>query len=508
MSLEPPSLLQLREAALQCALPVDSASLDAYDRLAQPLVACYRLLDAIPVDAVASTGIRAARQPDAAEDPLNAWYRCTDIVSTDALAQAGVLGGRGVALKDNIFLAGVPMMNGNAVIDGYVPSFDATVVTRLLAAGARIRGKAVCENLCLSANSFTSASGPVHNPHRHGHSAGGSSSGCGALVGAGLVDMAIGGDQGGSIRLPAALCGIYGMKPSFGLVPYTGALPMEPTIDHLGPMTASVADNALLLEVIAGDDGVDPRQRNVRVQRYTEALGQPIAGMRIAVLEEGLAMPGAHSGVNQQVRRAAAQLARLGAVVESVSLPVHARAAGVCRPILLEGSLRTVFGAGGFGTGRHDRYPEDLMVRFREGHAQALDRLPLTIRAALVAGTHLTRMNGHRYYARAINFGQKLRIAYDALLQRFDALLMPTTPSVAQRLPEGQAETLDFVEATAGMVGNTLPFNVTGHPAMSLPCGRVDGLPVGLMLVAAHFAEPVIYRIAHAYEQSVDWRAL
>lgn len=504
MSIESPSRLQLREAAMQCALPVDSASLDAYDRLVQPLAACYRLLDASHFDAPLPAGMRECLRPDAAQDPLNAWYRCTDIV----IAAEGALAGRSVALKDNIFLAGVPMMNGNAVIDGYVPSFDATVVTRLLAAGARIKGKAVCENLCLSANSFTSASGPVHNPHRRGYSAGGSSSGCGALVGSGQVDMAVGGDQGGSIRLPAALCGIYGMKPTFGLVPYTGALPMEPTIDHLGPMTNCVADNALLLEVLAGDDGMDPRQRNVRVQRYTEALGQPIAGLRIGLLEEGFAVQGAHPGVNERVRKAAAQLQALGAVVESVSLPVHARAAGSCRPILLEGALRTVFGADGFGTGRHDRYPEDLMVRFRKGHAQALDTLPLTIRAVLVAGTHLTRLNGHRYYAKAINFGRSLRAGYDALLQGYDALLMPTTPSVAQRLPQGQAETLAFVEATAGMVGNTLPFNVTGHPAMSLPCGHIDGLPVGMMLVAAHFAEPTIYRIAHAYEQSVDWRAL
>lgn len=506
MSVESPSRLQLREAALHCALPADSAALDAYDRLVQPLAACYQLLDASRFDPPLPVGTRASYRPDAAQDPLNAWYRCTDISETQA--GEGVLAGRGVALKDNIFLAGVPMMNGNAVIDGYVPSFDATVVTRLLAAGARIKGKAVCENLCLSANSFTSASGPVHNPHRHGHSAGGSSSGCGAVVASGQVDLAIGGDQGGSIRLPAALCGIYGMKPTFGLVPYTGALPVEPTIDHLGPMTASVADNALLLEVIAGDDGLDPRQRNVRVQRYTQALGRSIAGMRIAVLEEGFAMPGAQTPVNDSVRRAAAQLARLGAVVESVSLPVHARAAGACRPILLEGSLRTVFGAGGFGTGRHDRYPEDLMVRFRNGHSQALDTLPLTLRAALVAGTHLTHMHGHRYYARAINFGRSLRAGYDALLEGYDALLMPTTPAVARRLPRGQAETLDFVEATAGMVGNTLPFNVTGHPAMSVPCGRVDGLPVGMMLVAAHLAEAALYRIAHAYEQSVDWKSL
>lgn len=374
-------------------------------------------------------------------------------------------------------------------------------------AGARIKGKAVCENLCLSANSFTSASGPVHNPHRRGYSAGGSSSGCGALVGAGQVDMAIGGDQGGSIRLPAALCGIYGMKPTFGLVPYTGALPMEPTIDHLGPMTNCVADNALLLEVIAGDDGVDPRQRNVRTQRYTEALGQPIAGMRIAVVEEGFAMPGAHPGsisVCARPQRICSGWVRPWSPSRCPCMRVPPAHAGpFCWKVPCERCSVATASAPGAMTA----IPRISWCAFARacpgaGHAA------LTVRAALVAGTHLTRMNGHRYYARAINFGHSLRAGYDALLQGFDALLMPTTPSVAQRLPEGQAETLAFVEATAGMVANTLPFNVTGHPAMSLPCGCIDGLPVGAMLVARHFAESTIYRIAHAHEQSVDWRAL
>ncbi len=170
------------------------------------------------------------------------------------------------------------MMNGASTLEGYVPDVDATIVTRILDAGGTILGKSVCEYFCFSGGSHTSSSGPVHNPRRQGYSAGGSSSGSAALLAAGEVDLAIGGDQGGSIRIPAAYCGIYGMKPTHGLVPYTGVMPIELTIDHTGPMSATVADNALLLEVFAGPDGLDPRQQGAPAEAYTEALGQGCRG--------------------------------------------------------------------------------------------------------------------------------------------------------------------------------------------------------------------------------------
>ena len=158
-------------------------------------------------------------------------------------------------------MAGVPMMNGSAIVEGFVPRRDATVVTRLLAAGATIAGKAVCEELCFDGGSHTSRTGPVRNPWDRSKSTGGSSSGSAALVAAGDVDMALGGDQAGSVRIPASFCGIVGHKPTHGLVPYTGAFPIENTIDHVGPITRTVRDAALMLGVLAGRDGLDPRQR-------------------------------------------------------------------------------------------------------------------------------------------------------------------------------------------------------------------------------------------------------
>ena len=204
----------------------------------------------------------------------------------------GPLSGRTVAIKDNIMVAGVPMMNGSETLEGFVPTRDATVVTRLLAAGATIVGKAVCEDLCFSGGSHTSRTGPVRNPWDPSRSAGGSSSGSAALVAAGAVDLAVGGDQGGSVRIPSAYCGTVGHKPTHGLVPYTGAFPIELTLDHLGPITRTVADAALMLGVFAGSDGLDPRQpTGVVGDDYVAALDGPVEGLRIGVVDGGVRDP-------------------------------------------------------------------------------------------------------------------------------------------------------------------------------------------------------------------------
>jgi len=216
----------------------------------------YNLVDQMPDELPEVRYPRTpGRRPMPEENPYSAWY----VKSHIAGAASGPLAGKAVAIKDNICVAGVPMMNGASTLEGYVPDVDATVVTRILDAGGSVAGKTVCEYFCFSGGSHTSSTGPVHNPHRHGYAAGGSSSGSAAAVAAGDVPMALGGDQGGSIRMPAAFCGVYGMKPTHGLVPYTGIMPIELTIDHTGPITATVADNALLLEVLAGPDGLDPR---------------------------------------------------------------------------------------------------------------------------------------------------------------------------------------------------------------------------------------------------------
>src|ERR1700726_1299055 len=284
MAVRRPTLDQLRRVAEDLGMTMGDEELKSYDALMQGNYAAYDIIDAMPdyVPAVKYPRTPGYR-PEGEENKYNAWYVKTTIKG----APSGKLAGKTIAVKDNVSLAGVPMMNGASTLEGYIPDTDATIVTRILDAGGTIVGKTHCEYFCISGGSHTNATGPVHNPHKMGYSAGGSSSGSGVVVALGEVDMAIGGDQGGSIRMPSSFCGTYGMKPTHGLVPYTGIMPIEIYVDHTGPITASVADNALLLEVLAGPDGYDPRQYDVKVHPYASMLDGGVRGMRIGIVNEG-----------------------------------------------------------------------------------------------------------------------------------------------------------------------------------------------------------------------------
>src|SRR5438067_1781001 len=292
MNVRKPSIEELRRAAEAYHMRLTDEDLAAYRNLMDEAILSYRRVDELrepklPVQYPRTAGYRPAPE----ENPFNAWYWKCSIKG----APSGALAGKRLAIKDNVCVAGIPMMNGTCVLEGYVPDVDATIVTRILDAGGEIAGKSVCESLCLSCSSHTADTGPTHNPHKRGYSAGGSSSGSAALLAAGEVDMAMGGDQAGSIRIPASHCGIVGLKPTFGLVPYTGIGLLEISIDTGGPMNATVADNALLLEVIAGPDGLDTRQRGVPAGRYSAALAGGVEGLRIAVVKEGFGHPNSES---------------------------------------------------------------------------------------------------------------------------------------------------------------------------------------------------------------------
>jgi amidase len=442
-------------------------------------------------------------RPGANENPLNAWAVKTEVRG----AAHGPLSGKRVVLKDNICLAGVPMMNGASTLEGYVPDVDATLVTRILDAGGTIVGKAHCEYFCLSGGSHTSALGPVHNPYKYGYSAGGSSSGCAALVAAGEIEMAIGGDQGGSIRMPASYSGCYGMKATHGLVPYTGVMPIEATIDHAGPMTATVGDNALLLEVIAGADGLDPRQYDVQVEKYsyTTGLGRGVSGMRIAMVNESFGWPVSEPDVDAKVREAAERLRAAGAIVEQVSIPMHRDGGAIWTPIALEGLVAQMMHGNGMGFNWKGLYTTSLLDAHANWRSRA-DELSRTLKISMLAGEYFIKHHRGHFYAKAQNLGRLLRKTYDDVLARYDLLLMPTLPMKATPLPPANAPLALWCQRGFEMLPNTCPFDVTGHPAMNIPCGMSDGLPVGMMLIGKHYAETTIYRAAHAFEQLGDWR--
>jgi amidase len=504
MAVQLPTPQQLRAVADKVGLSLTEADVASYLGLMGGLVASYNAVAAMPDDLPRVKYPRTpGYRPTGEENKHNAWHVKTTIDG----ASRGKLKGKRVVLKDNIMLAGVPMMNGASTLEGYVPEIDATVAERILDAGGTIIGKAHCEFFCLSGGSHTCAAGPVHNPHRMGYSAGGSSSGSAVLVALGEADMALGGDQGGSIRMPASFCGIYGMKPTHGLVPYTGIMPIEICVDHTGPMTASVADNALLLEVIAGSDGYDPRQYSVRTQPYAKALGQGIEGLKIAVVKEGFEQANAEAEVNDKVRAAASHLQRLGATVSEVSIPMHLEGPAIWMPIGLEGLTQTMMWGDGYGCSRGDLYVTSLMD-FHRGWRQRAAELSETTKLLTLFGTYISQQHGSRYYGKATNIARRLRAAYDAVLADHDLLLMPTTPIKATPLPGPDASREEVVDKALNMVSNTMPFDVTHHPAMAIPCGMSDGLPVSVMLIGRHFDEATIYRAAHAFEQAEDWRRM
>lgn len=501
MTVKRPTLSQMRDMAARFGMNLTDAELAEYSDIMEPYIQAYDRLDATPDNL---PPVRYPRSPGHfpgfADNPLNAWYVKTEVRG----APDGPLRGKRIVLKDTVCLAGVPMMNGSSIMEGYTPEIDATIVTRMLDAGALIVGKSHCENFCLSGGSHTNAKGPVHNPWKHGYMAGGSSSGSAALVAAGEVDMAIAGDQGGSIRIPSSNCGVYGMKPSHGLVPYTGVMSVEQTIDHVGPMTSNVADNALLLEVLAGEDGLDPRQYKPQIFRYTEALGRGAQGLRIGVLKEGFHRPESEADVDQKVLAAADRFRDLGAQVQEVSIPEHHLAVDCWTAITVEGLQDQMMHGNSAGTNYRGLFLPSMIDHMAQWHNRA-DELSHSLKVCMFLGEFFQEQYRGRFYGKAQNLMRKVNEKYASALQQYDILLLPTVPMKPQEIPLADCSITQYVQRAFEMIGNTAPFN-GGLPAMNVPCGLSDGLPIGMMLVGAQYGELKIYQAAHAFEQCGDWR--
>ena len=443
---------------------------------------------------------RAWSRPADADNPYNAWYVTTSITERDS----GPLAGRTVAIKDNTAVAGVPMTNGSTTVEGFVPRHDATIVRRMLDAGATVAGKAVCEDLCFAGASITASTGDVENPWDPTRSAGGSSSGSAALVAGGHVDMATGGDQGGSIRMPAANCGLVGHKPTWGLVPYTGAFPIEATIDHVGPITRTVADAALMLSVIAGSDGHDPRQPSDLIPAdYVAALEQGGAGLRVGVLREGFGLPESEPEVDAAVRSAVSALSDAGMSVTEVSVPWHLHGPKIWDVIATEGATSQMIDTYGYGLNWKGLYDPELMEHYGRLWTEDGTRFSDTVKLVLLAGRYGLDTSHGKHYAMARNLAPKLAAAYDARFAEVDLLVLPTMPMRATERPGRSAPTLELLGRALEMLANTSPFDVTGHPACSVPAPLAEGLPVGMTIVGRQFDDATVLRAAHAYEQAV-----
>jgi amidase len=400
----------------------------------------------------------------------------------------------------------MPMRNGSRVFDGFIADSDATVVTRILAAGGTIAGKSVCENLSFSGHSHTSWPRRVDNPRAPGFAAGGSSSGSAALVASKAVPMALGCDQGGSVRIPAAWCGITGLKPTFGLVPYTGICALDASIDHCGPMGATVEDVARLLQVIAGPDGHDPRQpAAIPSVDYLAALSEGLPGLRIGVVRNGFGRPESDPATDDAVRDALALMAAAGAEVVEVSVPAHDQILDIWSAIVMEGTAALAFRA---GTGSHGEGFVDMKLfdAFALGWRTRPDALSPSAMMSLLMGEDMSHRYWGRYYAKAQALRGGVRQAYTDAFGSCDLLAMPTVPFPALPMPATQAPIEEILGLALPMIGNTAGLNASGHPAISLPCAMRGGRPIGLMLIARHFQDALTLRAAAGFEALGDWQ--
>lgn len=443
-------------------------------------------------------------RPGPEEDRYRAWlWKCS--IGGGSI---GLLAGKTVSFKDHISVAGIPQVFTSQAMEGFVPDIDATVVSRVLAAGGQVVGK-------MMMNGFVGDYGRPLNPHDPARLTGGSSSGSGAALAAGEVDISFGGDQGGSIRLPAAYCGVLGLKPTFGLVSHYGAgFAFEPSLDHVGPMARTTEDLARALQAVAGYDDLDPRQRRGIPDGIDvlSGLDGGVAGLKIGILEEGFAEP-IQPEVADGVLAAIATLERLGAEVRRISVPAHVELAGAYAGLVFEGAL-SVFQSGFFGFGAVTHYPASVITAIDRMWSQHADLLPARTKLNLLVGL-LARRNFHGgVYAKAHNMRKAYTAAFDRALAEVDVLALPTVRTVApfpDTIPADHLAAVDMNLRQNWMLlpvaGNTKPTNYTGHPALAVPCGKAAGLPISLQLIGRHLDDGLLLRIAHAYEKAVDWKA-
>lgn len=490
---------EIERCAREVGLRLDGEDRDLLPRWLQQSLDALELLDDIGEDA---TPLRAVhrdpgRPPRPGEDPYNAFVRLCEVRGS----AEGPLSGRRVAVKDCIAVAGVPQTDGGGRRPYLVPTEDAVVVERILDAGATIVGKTNMEDLAVGVGEG-SYFGAARNPHDPARSTGGSSTGSAAAVAAGLVDMALGADQAGSVRVPAAWCGLVGMKATHGLVPTFGLTHMDHTLDHIGPITKTVADSAQMLEVIAGADWRDPQwARDVPpVGRYRQTADMGLAGLRVGVVGESLASPALQGGTRRAFESAVAALSRSGAVIQDVSVPLWPLALPIFSAVVAHG-VYGMWVSHQMGFGHLGRVVPDVVAA--NATETPSHQLPPRLITRLVLARYLHGAERGVPLARAHNLRLRLRQQVDELFRQVDVLLTPTVVTVAFRLLQERGSRGDRMTRGGGTeLLNTCALDLSGHPALTVPWGTGDeGLPTGIQVVGPLFGEEVVYRAGFALEK-------
>jgi aspartyl-tRNA(Asn)/glutamyl-tRNA(Gln) amidotransferase subunit A len=406
------------------------------------------------------------------------------------------LGGVPVGIKDVLSTRGVRTTAGSKILDKYVPPYDCTAVAKLETAGAVILGKMNCDEFAMGSSNENSGFHPVRNPRDLSRVPGGSSGGSAAAVAAGMAVATLGSDTGGSIRQPASFCGVVGLMPTYGRVSRYGLIAFASSLDHIGPLTRTVKDAAIVLGAIAGRDPMDSTSAEVPVPDYVSQLDKPVSGLKLGVAKEYFG-DGLDDEVRQAVERAIDTLKSLGCEVVPVSLPHTSYAIPAYYLIATAEASSNLARYDGVRYSLRARGVKTLSEMYRrsrdEGFGTEVKRRIMLGTYALSAGYY------DAYYLKAQKVRTLLTRDFDEAFQKVDAIVTPTCPTAAFRLGEKSNDPLSMYLADI----YTVTADLAGIPGISIPCGQTrEKLPIGVQILGKHFDEATILRIAHAYEQA------
>ena len=431
--------------------------------------------------------------------PERARGQAADADAVIAAGGGGPLTGVPMQLKDNLATRGVTTTCGSRMLESYVPPYDATVTQRLAEAGAVLLGKGNMDEYAMGSSTETSAFKAARNPWDLDRVPGGSSGGPAAAVAAGLAPYALGSDTGGSIRQPASLCGIVGLKPTYGLVSRYGLIAFASSLDQIGPLTRTVEDAALVMNAIAGHDANDSTSIPRPAVDYTEGMTASVRGLRIGVVREYFG-EGIDPEAARVTREAIAQLEALGAEVDwDVSLPHSGSALAVYYVLAPSECSANLARYDGVKYGYSDASASSMWAALE---ATREDGFGAEVKRRIMMGTYALSAGYYdAYYKKAQQVRTLIRREFESAFQRFDVLATPTSPTTAFKI----GEKLDDPLVMHANDVCTVPANIAGIPGLSMPCGFIEGLPVGLQLLGPHLGEPALLRAAYAYEQATDW---
>ena len=410
----------------------------------------------------------------------------------------GTLFGMPIGIKDNIVTKGLRTTCASKILYNFDPIYDATVMERLHEAGAITIGKLNMDEFAMGSSTENSGFQLTRNPWDLERVPGGSSGGSAAAVAAGEVPFALGSDTGGSIRQPAAFCGVVGLKPTYGRVSRFGLVAFASSLDQIGPITRTVEDNAYLLQVIAGLDPMDSTSANVEVPNYVEALTGDIKGLKIAVPKEYLG-EGVSEEVRQSVLDALKVLEKLGATWEEVSLPHSKYALATYYLLASSEASANLARFDGVRYGYRTDNAKNLIDMYKQTRSEGFGN---EVKRRIMLGTFALSSGYYdAYYKKAQKVRTLIKQDFEKVFEKYDVIIGPTTPTPAFKIGE---KTHDPLTMYANDI-LTILVNLAGVPGISVPCGFVNGLPVGLQIIGKHFDESTIYRVAHAFEQATDY---